>query len=168
MSKVTLRVSAICVHDDRVLLVEHKSFAPEDPALPDRYWILPGGGVEHGETLDEALAREMKEETGFDCRVGPLLFIKELLYPFPGSGEPGSRHHSVSLGFSCSVTGGELITGKDPEYGDDQQMIIQVRWIPFRELHEFELYPPFLKQYLYDRRETGFTEGVPELFDSWQ
>ncbi len=168
MSKVTLRVSAICVQDDRVLLIEHKSFAPEDPALPGRYWILPGGGVEHGETLDEALEREMKEETGLDCMVGPLLFIKELLYPFPGSGEPGSLHHSVSLGFYCSVTGGELITGKDPEYGDDQQMIIQVRWVPFRDLHEFELYPPFLKQYLLTHRENGYADAVPELFDSRQ
>lgn len=166
MSKVTLRVSALCVQHDRVLLIEHKSFAPDDPALPDRYWILPGGGVERGETVDEALKREMMEETGLECEVGSLLFIKELLYPFPGSCRPGGRHHSVSLGFHCRVTGGELITGRDPEYGDDEQMIIEVKWVPFDELHGFELYPPFLKEYLFAHRNGSFSDTVPEFYDS--
>ncbi|NTV93138.1 MAG: NUDIX domain-containing protein, partial [Chlorobiaceae bacterium] len=98
MAQVNLRVSALCVQDDRVLLIEHISFAPDDPELPERYWILPGGVVERGETLDEALQREMKEETGLSCRVGNMLFIKELLYPYPGGEDPGNMHHSVSLG----------------------------------------------------------------------
>jgi 8-oxo-dGTP diphosphatase len=168
MSRLVLRVSALCVHNESVLLIEHKSFAPGDPSLPERYWILPGGGVEPGETLDDALKREMLEETGLQCEVGPLLFIKELLYPFPGSLEPGSLHHSVSLGFRCDVTGGELMTGKDPEYADDDQMIIRVQWVPLTELDAYELYPPFLRHYLAGHRTGGFSNAAPEFFDSWQ
>jgi 8-oxo-dGTP diphosphatase len=168
MAQVNLRVSALCVQDDCVLLIEHKSFAPDDPELPGRYWILPGGVVERGETLDEALRREMKEETGLSCSVGSLLFIKELLYPYPGAEEAGNMHHSVSLGFYCTVTGGELITGKDPEYADDQQMIVEVKWIPVAELDHYELYPPFLAGYIRQHQSGNFSTAGPEFFDSMQ
>ncbi len=143
MNEVKLRVSALCIRDGALLLIEHKSFAPDDPALPESYWILPGGGVERGETLDEAVRREMLEETGLSCSVGGMVFIKELLYPYPGAEAQGSRHHSLSLGFHCEVTGGETVTGKDPEYPDDEQMILKVDWIPLAELGRYELYPPF-------------------------
>lgn len=166
MSKVNLRVSALCIREGHVLLIEHKSFAPEDPDLPASYWILPGGGVERGETLDEALKREMLEETGLECRVGNLLFIKELLYPWPGLPGQGSRHHSVSLGFHCTVTGGEMRTGRDPEFPDEQQVIIRTAWIPLRELGRYHLYPPFLAEYIHGKKEEDFGDVIPEFFDS--
>ncbi len=174
MSQVRLRVSALCIQDDHVLLIEHKSFAPQDPQLPESYWILPGGVVERGETLDEALTREMMEETGLECRIGSLLFIKELLYPYPGKGveAQGSIHHSVSLGFFCTVTGGQMITGKDPEYPDDQQVILKVSWLPLAELDRYDLYPPFLADYILSQnllqQPEGVQNAVPEFFNSAQ
>ncbi|TCD47659.1 NUDIX domain-containing protein [Chlorobium sp. N1] len=166
MGNVTLRVSALCIRDGSVLLIEHKSFAAGDPAFPESYWILPGGGVERGETLEDAVRREMQEETGLSCRVGPLIFVKELLYPYPGAPGQGSRHHSLSLGFHCEVTGGETITGRDPEYPDDRQMIIRVDWLPISELSRYELYPPFLADYIRKGAASGFEGAAPEFFDS--
>ncbi len=168
MSQVRLRVSALCIREDQVLLVEHKSFAPEDPNLPESYWILPGGAVERGETLDEAVKREMMEETALECTVGSLLFIKELLYPYPGAFDQGALHHSVSLGFYCTVTGGEMITGKDPEYPDDEQMILKVSWIPLADLEHYNLYPPFLVNYILAHHPEGLQDAVPEFLNSLQ
>jgi 8-oxo-dGTP diphosphatase len=163
---VHLRVSALCVKDGHALFVEHRSFAPEDPAMPESYWILPGGVVERGETLEEALRREVEEETGLECSVGGMVFIKELLWPHPGLPGQGERHHSVSLGFHCEVTGGTLVTGRDPELPDEKQVILESRWLPLAELSGYQLYPPFLYEFIESGRQQGFATLCPEFFDS--
>jgi len=58
----------------RVLLVEHLRVRPER-----RYWVLPGGAVESGETIARAAAREVREELGVECEVGGLVAVGELI-----------------------------------------------------------------------------------------
>jgi len=82
--------------------------------------------------------------------------------------EQGALHHSVSLGFYCTVMGGEMITGKDPEYPDDEQMILQVKWISLADLDRYNLYPPFLADYILARSPDMFQHALPEFFDSVQ
>lgn len=48
---------AIIVHDDKVLLVKE---------IPDTWWDFPGGGIDHGETVEDGLVRELQEEIGVD------------------------------------------------------------------------------------------------------
>lgn len=163
---VHLRVSALCVREGQVLFVEHRSFAPGDAAFPETYWILPGGVVERGETLHDALKREVREETGLECSVGGMVFVKELLYPYPGLPAQGERHHSVSLGFHCEVTGGKLVTGRDPELPDDRQMILQSDWLPISSLGSYRLYPPFLYEMIESGHREGFDSHCPGFFDS--
>ena len=67
----TVRVTGVLLHEDRLLVVEQRVNDARD-------WSLPGGKLEAGETLKEALVREMHEETGLDVRVVKLLYVCDL------------------------------------------------------------------------------------------
>lgn len=55
-----------------ILAVQHKR-----PERPDPYWVFVGGGIEKGETIPQAGAREVMEETGLELRITRLLYIRE-------------------------------------------------------------------------------------------
>lgn len=89
-----VRVAAVLLLAGHVVLVRHQRG-------DEVYHLFPGGGVEPGETLEEALRREVLEETGLECRLGRPLFINDSIAP------DGSRH-VVNITFLAEVTGGEL------------------------------------------------------------
>jgi len=112
--------SAVVVADDAILLVQRGHD-------PDRgKWTVPGGHVEAGETLEQAAAREVLEETGLVVEVGAELW--DLVIEGPGY---AFEIHD----FAASVLSGELRAGDD---ADD------VRWVPFSELYELDLTEPLL------------------------
>jgi len=65
---------------DRLLLL-----LVEDPKLwHPRFWITPGGGVEPGESFEQAAQRELWEETGIVAPLGPCIWSRRVLVPFDG------------------------------------------------------------------------------------
>ena len=63
-----IRVAGILIENNEILLVKQK--------LSDkRNWSLPGGKLERGETIEQGIIREMKEETGLDTEVDSLLYL---------------------------------------------------------------------------------------------
>jgi len=93
------------------------------------FWSIPGGKVVHGESLAEAVEREMLEETGLRVRVGPLVEIYERL---PRRGAGGMDDHFVVLDYLCEATGGLLCAGDDAE---------EVGWFAVSELSGLHMTP---------------------------
>lgn len=93
---ITLTVDAIIITDDGRIVLVKRVFDPYKD-----HWALPGGVVEYGERVEDAVIREAKEETGLDIKIERLIGV----YSDPGR-DP--RGHFVSISFLCRPTGGSL------------------------------------------------------------
>ena len=69
-----IRVAGILIEDDKILLIQHQK-------NDKKYWLIPGGGNDWGESTKEAVIREYKEETNLDIKVDKFLFFSETISP---------------------------------------------------------------------------------------
>ena len=114
-------VGAVIVRDGRAVIVQRAT----EPLRGQ--WSIPGGAVELGETVREAAAREVREETGLEVEVGEVLEVFDSIYPDP---DGRTRYHYVLIDFLCRPVGGELNAGADAA---------QARWVEEPELREFKV-----------------------------
>ncbi|MGZ8734603.1 MAG: NUDIX hydrolase [Acidimicrobiia bacterium] len=117
---VAVAVGGVAVREDELLLVRRG----HGPAAGT--WSLPGGRVEFGEDLREALVREMLEETGLEIVVEQFLGWVERI------GDDLEPYHFVILDFRVHVFDPDAT----PTPGDDAA---EVRWVPVAELAELAL-----------------------------
>ena len=114
-------VGAIVVRDDALLMIRRG----QEPAKG--LWSLPGGHLEHGEYLADAVRREVKEETGLDVTAGELVGIFEVV---------GDTHY-VILDFFARAEG-----EADPSPSSD---VDEVRWVPLVEVPSLDCTPRFVE-----------------------
>ncbi len=126
-------VGAVAVFDDSILLVRRG----RGPAQGT--WSVPGGRVEPGESLAEAVVRELAEETGLTGVCGSLVGWAERM---------GPDYHFVILDFSMTI-----LTDADPVAGDDAA---EARWVPLSDVTDLTL-ADGLAEFLHDH-------GILETF----
>lgn len=117
-------MTGIIIEDGQILMLDQDTDGP-------RSWSLPGGKLEEGETLKEALVREMREETGAEVEVGRLLYICDNV-----------AAHVVHITFEARRVGGEL--GAVVE-GADSRPIREVAFVKLDELPSLGFSETFLR-----------------------
>lgn len=121
MSKREVRYQGAIVRDNHILLIRHR-----ENESGRSYWILPGGGIEPGETEEDCVRREMKEETNLDVRIRSLLLDE----PDP---HPESVYRTRKT-YLCDPNMGEASPGSEPEpEAASWYSIAEVKWFDLRD-----------------------------------
>ena len=117
-----VRVAALVTRGDSLLLVRHEK------SETDQYWLVPGGGLHFGESMEEAVRRELREEVRLsEVTLGGLAFAHDTIAP------DGARH-LVNLYFAVEAWSGEPAIGEDP-------VVAEVRFVPFDEIPGLRMFP---------------------------
>lgn len=99
-------VGAVIVRDGKALIIKRA----HEPRKGE--WSLPGGLVELGESLSDAVRREIKEETNLDVEIGPIIETFDRIHR---DADGRIRYHFVIVDYVAWPTGGEAMSGSDAE-----------------------------------------------------
>ena len=142
-----VRVAGILIEDDEILLIEHLK-------KDKRYWLVPGGGVDWGESTAEALIREYKEETNLDISVEKFLFLSETI-------APDKQKHVINLYFQIKVLKNSI---ENMQLGDEKNLT-DLRFITKNEIENIKLYPNIKTQLIQLLNKEEITPYLGLLWD---
>jgi 8-oxo-dGTP diphosphatase len=126
-TRPVVAVGGVVVNAGRVLLVRRG----HEPLLGE--WSIPGGGVEVGERLTEAVEREIREETGFTVAVYDVVEVLDRII----RDQSGTvQFHYVLVDYACSIAAGSLQAATDA---------VEARWVLPDELSDYRLRPETLR-----------------------
>ncbi|MFK4414390.1 MULTISPECIES: NUDIX hydrolase [Bacillus] len=123
-SVMQVRVTGILIEDEKVLLVKQK--------VANRNWSLLGGRVENGETLEEAMIREMREETGLEVKIKNLLYVCD---------KPDASPSLLHITFLLERIEGEITL---PSNEFDYNPIQDVQMVPIKDLSQYGFSETFI------------------------
>lgn len=127
---------AVIIKDEQLLTVKIQENG-------HTYYILPGGGQEHSETLHEALKRECLEELGAEVEIGDLLFVREYIGKNHELAKYHAHAHQTEFMFLCDVHQDTFNNGSNPDKNQTG-----TEWLPIKDLLQYKLFPQALRTHL--------------------
>jgi len=114
----------------------------DDSILLSKQWDgydFPGGKIELGEDIKDALTREMKEETGLDIKIGKIIACENSFYKtLPNDSIEGDCLHSILIYYLCEITGGKLSLENIAQ--SEKSYIGMPEWIPVKDVDKIKFY----------------------------
>ena len=149
MGEIRVRVAAVILDPQgRLLLARHQRDGQD-------YWLLPGGGLEFGETLEEALRRELLEECRLKIKVSRPILMSESI-------PPDKHRHVLNICFLAEIESGSAELG---EPGSER-----LKEVAFKTLDEARalVIRPDIKDELLSQWSAGFALPFESLGASWK
>ena len=132
-----LRAAAIIIENNQVL------FATNDV---ENYYYSIGGGINIGESAEEAVLREVFEETGIHYEIERLAFVQELFFKRNDGMLKGLSCHEITFFFLMKPRGTQELNSHSKTLNNtiEEKMV----WLPIDELEKYEAYPQFFAEKL--------------------
>lgn len=130
--KVNVRVSGIVLKDGKVFLVKHED------SHNGIFYILPGGGLERDETIEECAIREVKEEIGLNVKISSFAYYEDVVSEYD---------HTLHLIFKCNIVGGKV------ENLDPDKKVKEILLVDDSKLKRLKFFPEKLKERLFSDRD---------------
>ncbi|HIQ81069.1 MAG TPA: NUDIX domain-containing protein [Candidatus Scatavimonas merdigallinarum] len=136
--KFNYRVCAIMIDNDKIL-------AMHDECSP--YYYLPGGRVMIGETAEQAVIREIKEELGITPKISRPLWLNQAFFK---EDVDGLNYHELCIYFLMNITDTDLLSKGNKFTLQERHHTHNFEWIEFNRLENEYFYPLFLKKEIYN------------------
>ena len=140
--KIGIRPCVILIENKKVLCVRYCSKKEE-------FYLFPGGGIEKGETIEEAAIREMEEETGIKVEIEKLAYVNDWIQ------DKANNLRVVNMFFI-----GKRISGKELFGEKDGGKVKDIEWIPLNKFRNKDFRPKIIADRLSSDHEEGFLQSA--------
>ncbi len=145
------RAAAVIIEDGYILMAKNDL---------DNYYYSVGGAVGLHETAEEAVLREVFEETGVHYEIDRLAFINESFFKDLG-GDENLRCHEITFYFTMKPRGSRIISDTGTVYGGARERMF---WLPVDKLDGYILFPVFFKDRLL-KHDNNIVHIITEEYD---
>ena len=140
-----VRCVGIVIKDNKILIMKRNSYGK-------KYFVLPGGHLEENETTEQAVIREIKEETSLNVSINRLLYHHDIV--------DDSDHYF----YKCEYIDGEIkLNGPELKKHLQGEDLYEPMWYPICDIKKIKLYPLEIRDLIIEDYKNNFLHEVREL-----